>query len=88
MDVVGILVLLLVAFVVGALGEMLGGTKVPGGWVGSIVVGLVGAWLGTQLVHIGPTIAGIQIIPAVLGAVLLVLILRVILSLTHRTRTV
>lgn len=43
MSIAGLIVLLIVAFVAGALGEMIGGVKVPGGWVGSTVVGFIGA---------------------------------------------
>lgn len=91
MDIVGFLILLLVAFVVGAIGEMIGGVKIPGGWVGSIVAGLVGAWLGTRMLSMGPEIGGIQIIPAIIGAAIVVLLLRLILNATRgtrRTRTV
>jgi uncharacterized membrane protein YeaQ/YmgE (transglycosylase-associated protein family) len=86
MSLVGLLILLLVAFVAGAIGEMLAGGKVPGGWVGSIVAGLVGAWLGGMLLNFGPVIGGIQIIPAILGAVLFVFALRLILNATRGTR--
>jgi uncharacterized membrane protein YeaQ/YmgE (transglycosylase-associated protein family) len=88
MTLVGFLILLLVAFVAGAIGEAIAGGKVPGGWVGSIVAGLVGAWLGGMLLHFGPVIGGIQVIPAIIGAALFVLVLRLILQATRRTRTV
>jgi uncharacterized membrane protein YeaQ/YmgE (transglycosylase-associated protein family) len=77
---IGFLVLLIVAALVGALGEMIGGVKVPGGWLGSILAGLVGAWLGTALFQFGPVIGGIQILPAIVGAILFVLVLRLLLD--------
>ena len=61
-------------FVGGLTAEMIGGVKVPGGWIGSILVGLVGAWIGSALFHFGPIIEGIQIIPAIVGAAIFVLI--------------
>lgn len=85
MDLVGLLILLIVAAVAGACGEMIAGGKVPGGWIGSILAGLVGAWLGGMLIHFGPVIGGIQIIPAIIGAALFVLILRL---LTGARRTI
>jgi uncharacterized membrane protein YeaQ/YmgE (transglycosylase-associated protein family) len=92
MTLLGFIVLLIVAAVAGALGEMIGGGKVPGGWIGSIVAGLVGAWLGGALLHFGPTIGGIQIIPAIIGAALFVFVLRLIVNATRggttRRRTV
>lgn len=86
MTIVGIIVLLIVAFVVGALGEMIGGVKVPGGWLGSTVVGFIGAWIGGLLLHFGPSIRGIQIIPAIIGAAVFVLVLRLVLAATRSVR--
>lgn len=80
MDLLGLLVLLIIAAICGAVGEMIGGVKVPGGWIGSIVVGLVGAWIGSMLLRFGPVIGGIQVIPAIIGAILFVLVLRLILG--------
>lgn len=78
MTLVGLLVLLIVAAIVGAIGEMIAGMKVPGGWLGSILVGFVGAYIGNQLLHIGPVMAGIAIIPAIIGGALFVLLLRLL----------
>ena len=78
MDLVGFLILLIVAAVVGAIGEMIAGGSVPGGWLGAILVGLVGAWLGGLLIHVGPVIGGIQIIPAIIGAALFVFVIRLV----------
>jgi uncharacterized membrane protein YeaQ/YmgE (transglycosylase-associated protein family) len=78
MSLVGLLILLIVAAVVGAIGEMIAGGKIPGGWIGSILVGLVGAWLGGYLLHWGPMIGGIQIIPAIIGAALFVFLIRLV----------
>jgi len=80
MDLLGLLILLIVAAVAGACGEMIAGGKVPGGWIGSIIAGFVGAWLGGKLLAFGPAIAGIQIIPAIIGAALFVLLLRVLMG--------
>jgi uncharacterized membrane protein YeaQ/YmgE (transglycosylase-associated protein family) len=86
MTLVGLIVLLVVAFVVGALGELIGGVKVPGGILGSIVVGFIGAWIGGALFHFGPILGGIQIVPAIIGGALFALALRLIFSATHRRR--
>ncbi len=78
MDPVGLLVLLVVAFVAGACGEMIAGGKVPGGWLGTMIAGLIGAWLGTAILHFGPILGGIQVIPAIIGAALFVFVLRLL----------
>ena len=80
MDLLGLLILLVIAALVGAIGEMVAGVKVPGGWIGSILVGFIGAWIGSMLLHFGPAFGGIQIIPAILGAILFVLVLRLLMG--------
>ena len=84
MTLLGVIILLIVAFVVGAVGEMIGGIKVPGGWLGSIVVGFIGAWVGGALLHFGPVLGGIQVIPAIIGSAVFVLALRLIFMATRR----
>jgi uncharacterized membrane protein YeaQ/YmgE (transglycosylase-associated protein family) len=78
MTLLGLLILLIVAAIVGAIGEMIAGGKIPGGWIGSILVGLVGAWLGGLLLHWGPVIGGIQIVPAIIGAAIFVFLIRLV----------
>jgi uncharacterized membrane protein YeaQ/YmgE (transglycosylase-associated protein family) len=81
MTLLGFIILLVVAAIAGACGEMIAGGKVPGGWIGSILAGLVGAWIGSQLLSFGPAIEGIQIIPAIIGAALFVFVLRLLMGL-------
>ena len=81
MTLLGFIILLIVAAIAGACGEMIAGGKVPGGWIGSILAGLVGAWIGSMLLSFGPVIGGIQIIPAILGAAIFVAILRLLMGL-------
>jgi len=78
MDLVGILLFILIAGVCGAIGEGIAGGKVGPGFLGSFIVGLVGAWIGGMLIHIGPVVAGVAIIPAIIGSVLFVLVLKLI----------
>ena len=87
MTLLGLIVLLIVAFVVGGLGELIGGAKVPGGFIGTIVVGFIGAWLGGALLQLGPVVGGIQIIPAIVGGALFAFVLRLIFGATRRRRT-
>jgi len=78
MDLVGILLFILIAGVCGAIGEGIAGGKVGPGFLGSFIVGLIGAWIGGMLIHIGPVVAGVAIIPAIIGSVLFVLVLKLI----------
>jgi len=78
MGLVGFIVLLVVAAVVGAVAEALVGYRPGYGWVGTIIVGLIGAWLGSALFRIGPFVGGIPLISAIIGAVILTAVLKLI----------
>ncbi len=46
---------------------------IPGGFLASVIVGVIGAWIGTALMgHVGPDLAGVSLIPAIVGSGLLV----------------
>ena len=68
----GLALHLFMAGLVGALADAVVPGRLPWGWLGAILAGLVGSWLGTQLIgHLGPSLFGIPIIPGFLGAVIL-----------------
>lgn len=85
MTIGGFIILLIVAAIVGAIAEAIVGTKTGYGWLGTIVVGLIGAWIGQALFTIGPVVGGVYLISAILGAIILVLLLKLI---TGRRTTV
>jgi uncharacterized membrane protein YeaQ/YmgE (transglycosylase-associated protein family) len=77
--VLGFLVMLLVAAIVGFIGDALVPGRMPGGWVGAIIAGLLGSALGGYLFSVlnlstGPVVGGLALIPSILGAALVVLI--------------
>jgi uncharacterized membrane protein YeaQ/YmgE (transglycosylase-associated protein family) len=75
---------LLMAGLIGALADAVVPGTLPWGWVGAVLAGLAGSWLGvTILGHLGPSLFGIAIIPGFLGA----LVLAFALSLLTRNRT-
>ncbi|MBK9714124.1 MAG: GlsB/YeaQ/YmgE family stress response membrane protein [Kouleothrix sp.] len=83
MSLVGLLLLILVGAICGAIAEMLVGYS-PGGFLASVVIGFLGALIGSWLApRIGlPSILAvniegfrIEILWAILGAVILLLIL-------------
>jgi len=78
MDLVGILLFVIIAGVCGAIGEGVAGGKVGPGFLGSFIVGLIGAWIGGMLIQIGPVVAGVAIIPAIIGSILLVAVLKLL----------
>jgi uncharacterized membrane protein YeaQ/YmgE (transglycosylase-associated protein family) len=89
MSILNLLVLLVIAGICGALAEMIVGFS-PGGFVVSIVVGVIGAYIGTVMAtylnlpqFIAITVGGqtIELIWAILGSILLLLVI----SLVRRT---
>ncbi len=75
----GILSFILFLFVAAAcayLAERLVPGSIPGGFLTSAIVGIVGAWIGGSMVGpIGPSLAGVSLLPCILGSALLVFLL-------------
>jgi uncharacterized membrane protein YeaQ/YmgE (transglycosylase-associated protein family) len=72
---------LIVGGVIGWLAGLIVGRDIPGGIFGNIIAGFVGAWLGTLLLgDWGPNVADFAIIPAVIGAVVLVFLLSLVMK--------
>lgn len=73
---------LIIGGIVGWVAGLILGKDLPGGFIGNIVAGIVGAWIGGEigLFTIGPVIAGIQLIPALFGAIILILVVSFILK--------
>ncbi len=83
MGIIELLILLVIAGICGAIAEMIVGFS-PGGFVVSIIIGVIGAYLGTILagqLNLPPflpvTIGGqtIEIVWAILGSILLLLVI-------------
>jgi uncharacterized membrane protein YeaQ/YmgE (transglycosylase-associated protein family) len=71
-SLIGLLVTLLIAFLVGWAADKILPGRIPYGWVGAIVFGLLGSWIGGILLgDAGPSLGGIDVFPALVGAVLL-----------------
>ncbi|OXM17052.1 GlsB/YeaQ/YmgE family stress response membrane protein [Paenibacillus herberti] len=78
---------LIVGGIIGWLAGMLVGRDVPGGIIGNIVAGFIGAWLGSMLLgQWGPVVGGFYFVPALIGAIVLVLIVSLILGSMRRAR--
>ena len=70
---IGLLLHLLVAGVIGMLADAVIPGTLPWGWLGAIVAGLLGSWIGVLLLGpLGPELLGVRLIPAFVGAVILV----------------
>ena len=84
MTLTHLLVLLLVGALAGLIGERLVSRGMPGGLIGAIVAGLVGAWLMVDVLHVvlAPelSLGGIPVLSAILGAAVVVLLFSLVAS--------
>ncbi|TFJ92748.1 GlsB/YeaQ/YmgE family stress response membrane protein [Lentibacillus salicampi] len=72
---------LIVGGILGWIASLIVGKDVPGGVIGNIVAGIVGAWIGSSLLGSwGPVIGGFAIIPALIGAIILIFIISLIMK--------
>lgn len=72
---VGFLLTLLVAGFVGWAADAVIPGRLPGGWLGAVLAGIVGGFLGTLLLgRVGPTIFDVNIIPAFVGAAVIAVV--------------
>ena len=89
-----LLLMLIIAGVVGWLADVVVPGRLPWGWLGAILAGLVGSWLGVWLLgifglgHVGPTIADVPIIPAFVGAVVLAFLVDFVGKQMTRSRAI
>ncbi|MFP7482361.1 GlsB/YeaQ/YmgE family stress response membrane protein [Weissella paramesenteroides] len=66
---------LIVGAVIGAIAGALTSKGAAMGWISNILAGLIGSWLGELLLgNWGPSLAGMALIPSIIGAVILVVV--------------
>jgi uncharacterized membrane protein YeaQ/YmgE (transglycosylase-associated protein family) len=70
---IGLLISIVMAIIIGYIADIFVKNRMPGGIIGSMVAGFIGAWLGKYIFgSFGPVIAGFAIIPAIIGAVIVI----------------
>lgn len=91
MDLSGLAVQLIIASVCGLLGNFLIPRQVPGKFLGLVVVGFVGVWLGAWVYHLLKTqygvaapflswnVVNVPIIPSILGSAVVIYALTTVL---------
>lgn len=83
MTVLGFLFYCLVAAVCAGIADYIAPGRIPGGFLAAVVVGILGAWLGGAMMgSLGPELAGVSLLPAIVGSALLIFVL----SLFGRSR--
>jgi uncharacterized membrane protein YeaQ/YmgE (transglycosylase-associated protein family) len=75
-SLIGLLLTVVVAGLVGWLADLVVPGKLPGGWLGAVLAGLIGGFIGGALFHAlhwntGMRLAGVELIPAFVGAVII-----------------
>ncbi|WP_438349112.1 GlsB/YeaQ/YmgE family stress response membrane protein [Paenibacillus sp. FA6] len=81
----GIIISIVMAIIIGFIGDALVGNNMPGGLLGSMIAGFVGAWIGASLFGSwGPHVGGFAVIPAILGTAIFVFLLGLLSRLFRR----
>ncbi|MHA5095495.1 GlsB/YeaQ/YmgE family stress response membrane protein [Oenococcus oeni] len=76
---------LIIGAIIGAIAGALTSKGQAMGWVANIVAGLVGSWVGESLLgHWGPSLAGMALIPSIIGAVIVVVIVSWVMSAMNK----
>lgn len=76
---------LIVGGVIGLIAGAITGRGHSMGWIANILAGLIGSSLGQALLGAwGPQVAGMAIVPSILGAVILVLVVSFVLGMINR----
>ena len=74
---IGLALTLLVAGVIGWAADQVIPGRLPGGWLGAVLVGILGGFVGhlvfglLNIGRVGPNIFGIEVVPAFVGAVII-----------------
>jgi uncharacterized membrane protein YeaQ/YmgE (transglycosylase-associated protein family) len=73
---------IIVGAIIGAIAGAITNRGEAMGWISNILAGLVGSAIGQAVLgHWGPSLAGMAIIPSIIGAVVLVLIISAIFGM-------
>ena len=73
MSLLGLLVSIIMAIIIGFIGDALIRENLPGGIIWSIAIAFVGAWTSQLLFgEFGPSIDGFALLPAIIGSAIAV----------------
>ena len=72
----------IIAMVIGTVADKISPFNMPGSWAGAIVAGFIGAWIGPLLFGTwGPMVAGFSLVPALIGAIIVVIVAGIVAKL-------
>lgn len=79
MSILSFILYLIVAAVCAGIGSAVVPGRIPGGFLTAMIIGILGAWLGSLLMgSFGPALAGVALLPCIIGSALLVFLIAVI----------
>ena len=79
MSILAFILFLIVAAACAWIAERLVPGVIPGGFLTSAIFGIIGAWIGESMMgSFGPSLAGVSLIPCILGSALLVFLVSLI----------
>ncbi|GGA79051.1 GlsB/YeaQ/YmgE family stress response membrane protein [Ornithinibacillus halotolerans] len=78
---------LIVGGILGWIGSLIVGKDIPGGIFGNIIAGIIGAWIGSALLgEWGPEMGGYYLIPALIGAIILIFVASLIMKALRKNK--
>ena len=81
----GLLLYLIIGGIIGWFAGLVAGKDLPGGIIGNVFAGVIGAWIGGRLLgNWGPKLADFYIVPAIFGALIFVIIVSFIMKSMRR----
>lgn len=76
MGILSFIIFLIIAAACAAIAEYVVPGPVFGGFFVNAIIGIIGAWMGSAMFgNFGPEVGGIALVPAILGAAVLVFIM-------------
>ncbi|MGW8039865.1 GlsB/YeaQ/YmgE family stress response membrane protein [Staphylococcus xylosus] len=81
----GFILMIIVGGIIGWLAGTILGKDIPGGIIGNIIAGLIGSAIGCRLLGTwGPVLGGVPILPALIGAIVLILIVSLVMKVIRK----
>jgi uncharacterized membrane protein YeaQ/YmgE (transglycosylase-associated protein family) len=73
MGIISFLLFIIIAAVCAWIADFFVPGRIPGGFIVAAIVGVIGAWIGGSLFgHFGPSLAGVALLPTILGSAILI----------------
>ncbi|PIC71197.1 GlsB/YeaQ/YmgE family stress response membrane protein [Sporosarcina sp. P18a] len=82
-----ILLYLIIGGVMGWFASLIIGKSVPGGVVGNVITGIIGAWIGGNLFGSwGPRLGDFYVVPTIVGALIFVIVVSYMMKAARKHR--